>query len=113
MEHGFDMIKVTRLNQTELIINAEKIEFIEAIPDTIITLSSGKKVMVAESVDLNSIQGDDATLSNERTCIAPRARRAAAARASRAQGGRSSSLLQGSWDNRDTSHRECGRLGVG
>ncbi len=45
------MITVTRLNQTELIINAEKIEFIEAIPDTIITLSSGKKVMVAESVD--------------------------------------------------------------
>ena len=34
-----------------IIINAEKIEFIEAIPDTIITLSSGKKVMVAESVD--------------------------------------------------------------
>jgi flagellar protein FlbD len=51
MDDDFDMIKVTRLNQTEMIINAEKIEFIEAIPDTIITLSSGKKVMVAESVD--------------------------------------------------------------
>ena len=51
MDDDFDMIKVTRLNQAEMIINAEKIEFIEAIPDTIITLSSGKKVMVAESVD--------------------------------------------------------------
>ena len=51
MDDDFDMIKVTRLNQTEMIINAEKIEFIEATPDTIITLSSGKKVMVAESVD--------------------------------------------------------------
>jgi|GEM_PF-142236 flagellar protein FlbD len=51
MDNGFDMINVTRLNQTEMIINAEKIEFIEATPDTIITLSSGKKVMVAESVD--------------------------------------------------------------
>ena len=51
MDDDFDMRKVTRLNQTEMIINAEKIEFIEAIPDTIITLSSGKKVMVAESVD--------------------------------------------------------------
>lgn len=46
------MIKLTRLNQSELVINAEMIEFVEAIPDTIVTLASGKKVMVAEAVDL-------------------------------------------------------------
>ena len=45
------MIKLTRLNETELVVNAEMIEFVEAIPDTIITLASGKKVMVAEPVD--------------------------------------------------------------
>ena len=45
------MIKLTRLNQKELMVNAEMIEFVEAIPDTIVTLTSGKKLMVAESVD--------------------------------------------------------------
>jgi flagellar protein FlbD len=33
-------------------VNAEMIEFIEATPDTIITLISGKKIMVGEAVDL-------------------------------------------------------------
>ena len=45
------MIRLTRLNDTEFIINAEMIEFVEAIPDTIISLQSGKKVMVVEPVD--------------------------------------------------------------
>jgi flagellar protein FlbD len=45
------MIKVTRLNQSELIVNAELIEFIEQTPDTIITLLTGRKVMVRESAD--------------------------------------------------------------
>lgn len=45
------MIKVTRINDTELVINAELIEFVEATPDTIISLTTGKKVMVKESTD--------------------------------------------------------------
>ncbi len=45
------MIRLTRLNQNELVINAEMIEFVEAIPDTIVTLQSGKKIMVFEPVD--------------------------------------------------------------
>jgi len=45
------MIRLTRLNDTEFIINAEMIEFVEATPDTIISLQSGKKVMVVEPVD--------------------------------------------------------------
>lgn len=45
------MIKLTRLNDTQLVINAEMIEFVEAIPDTIVSLVSGKKIMVSESVD--------------------------------------------------------------
>ena len=46
------MIRVTRLNGSEIMVNAEMIEFIEATPDTIITLVSGKKIMVGEAVDL-------------------------------------------------------------
>ena len=45
------MIKVTRLNDTELVINAELIEFVESTPDTIISLTTGKKIMVKESTD--------------------------------------------------------------
>lgn len=46
------MIRVTRLNHAEIIVNAEMIEFVEATPDTMITLESGKRLMVAESVDV-------------------------------------------------------------
>lgn len=45
------MIKVTRLNHQELVINAEHIEFVEATPDTVISLVSGKKMVVSEGVD--------------------------------------------------------------
>ena len=45
------MIKLMRLNDSKLVINAEMIEFVEAIPDTIVSLVSGKKIMVTESVD--------------------------------------------------------------
>jgi len=45
------MIKLTRLNESEVVVNAEMIEFVEAIPDTILSLVSGKKIMVSESVD--------------------------------------------------------------
>jgi len=45
------MIKLTRLNAKELVVNAELIEFVEATPDTIVSMVSGKKVMVTESVD--------------------------------------------------------------
>ena len=45
------MIKVTRINDTDLVINADLIEFVETTPDTIISLTTGKKVMVKESTD--------------------------------------------------------------
>ncbi len=43
------MIRVTRLNGSELVINADLIEFVEAIPDTIVSLVTGKKIMIKES----------------------------------------------------------------
>lgn len=43
------MIEVTRLNGSKVIINADLIERIEESPDTIITLTSGNKIVVKES----------------------------------------------------------------
>ena len=40
------MIEVTRLNDTKVIINADLIEKVEESPDTIITLTSGNKIIV-------------------------------------------------------------------
>jgi flagellar protein FlbD len=45
------MIKVTRLNGKEFVVNAEQIEFAEETPDTVITLISGKKIVVNENID--------------------------------------------------------------
>ncbi len=43
------MITVSRLDGSELVINAELIESIEATPDTHLSLSDGKKLIVRES----------------------------------------------------------------
>ncbi len=45
------MIKVTRLNKTSFVVNTDLIEFIEETPNTVITLTTGKKIIVAESID--------------------------------------------------------------
>jgi flagellar protein FlbD len=45
------MIRVTRLNGEEIVINDDLIEFIESTPDTIISLTDGKKIMVKENPD--------------------------------------------------------------
>lgn len=44
------MIPVTRLNGKQLIINAFLIESMESTPDTIITLTTGKKIIVLEQI---------------------------------------------------------------
>ena len=44
------MIELTKLQDQKIVINAELIEFVEATPDTMITTSSGKKVIVKETV---------------------------------------------------------------
>ncbi len=45
------MIDLRMINGTHIILNSDLIEFIEATPDTVISLSTGKKLMVKESVD--------------------------------------------------------------
>lgn len=43
------MVQVTRFNKEEILINAELIEIIEATPDTVITMTTGKKFVVKET----------------------------------------------------------------
>lgn len=43
------MIEVTKLNDVKISLNAEMIEMVEEIPDTVITLTTGKKIFVKES----------------------------------------------------------------
>ena len=45
------MIEVTRLHNQKIVINADLIEFVEETPDTMITTTTGKKLLVRESVD--------------------------------------------------------------
>ncbi len=44
------MINLTRLNQSSITLNAIYIERLEATPDTVVTLTSGKKIHVLESI---------------------------------------------------------------
>ena len=46
------MIKVTKLNGELFYVNPYEIEFIEETPDTVISLKSGKKVLVAEKAQV-------------------------------------------------------------
>ena len=48
---GYGMIDVTRLNGKSLVINCELIEFIEETPDTVITFTTGTKIVVTESAE--------------------------------------------------------------
>jgi len=43
------MILVSRINGEEFYINPDAIEFLEETPDTVVSLASGRKVVVAES----------------------------------------------------------------
>lgn len=45
------MIQVTGMNQKQFILNADHIEKIEEMPETIITLTNGKKYIVLESIE--------------------------------------------------------------
>jgi flagellar protein FlbD len=45
------MIRLTRLNNRSLVVNAELIKFIENAPDTVITLVTGEKIVVRETAD--------------------------------------------------------------
>jgi flagellar protein FlbD len=51
MNGTLEMIKLTRFDGSEVAVNAELIKFVEAAPDTIVTLTSDQKLLVLETVD--------------------------------------------------------------
>ncbi len=45
------MIKLTHLSGEVFLLNADLIQYVEARPDTFITLTNGQRIVVAESMD--------------------------------------------------------------
>ncbi|QDS95858.1 Flagellar protein (FlbD) [Roseimaritima multifibrata] len=45
------MIKLSRLDGEPFILNADLIRYVESRPDTFITLTTGERLVVAESMD--------------------------------------------------------------
>jgi flagellar protein FlbD len=45
------MISLTRLNGRELVVNGDLICYMEAAPDTVLTLTNGLKLVVRESCE--------------------------------------------------------------
>lgn len=45
------MIKLTKLNNQALAVNADLIKFVEQAPDTVLTLISGEKIVVRENAE--------------------------------------------------------------
>jgi flagellar protein FlbD len=45
------MIELSKLNGKHFVLNAEYIETIEETPDTVITLTNGKKIMVKDNIN--------------------------------------------------------------
>ena len=43
------MIEVTRFDDRAVVINADLIKFVERTPDTIVTLTTGEKILVRET----------------------------------------------------------------
>ncbi len=46
---GVHMIEVTKLNGVKILVNPSLFEIVEETPDTVITLTTGKKIIVKES----------------------------------------------------------------
>jgi flagellar protein FlbD len=49
--YGDAMVKLTKLNGREFVLNSDLIKFIEETPDTIITLRDQEKIIVRETAD--------------------------------------------------------------
>ena len=43
------MIEVTNINGVKVLVNPDLIELVEETPDTVLTLTTGKKIIVKES----------------------------------------------------------------
>lgn len=45
------MIKLTRMNGEEFVLNAELIQYVDSRPDTFVTLTTSERVIVKEPVE--------------------------------------------------------------
>ena len=45
------MIVLAKLNDVEIVVNSDYIEIMQETPDTTITLTTGRKIIVKEAVD--------------------------------------------------------------
>ena len=45
------MIRLTRLNGEPFVLNAELIRYVEELPDTYVTLTTGERIVVRESME--------------------------------------------------------------
>ena len=45
------MITVTKINDRDIVVNCDLIELIESTPDTTLTTTTGRKIIVLESVE--------------------------------------------------------------
>ena len=45
----FGLIELTKINNVKITVNADIIELVEETPDTVVTLTTGKKIIVKES----------------------------------------------------------------
>jgi flagellar protein FlbD len=45
------MIRLTRLNGQQFVMNAEKIRTVESTPDTVVCCETGEKLMVKETLE--------------------------------------------------------------
>lgn len=61
------MIELTKFNGMKFTVNADKIEFVEETPDTVISLTTGKKIIVKESRQ----EVTDLVISYKRNIYAP------------------------------------------
>lgn len=43
------MVEVTKINGVKVLVNPDLIELVEETPDTVLTLTTGKKIIVKES----------------------------------------------------------------
>jgi len=45
------MIRLTRFNHQELVVNSDLIEHVESTPDTVVSMTTGQKFMVRETTE--------------------------------------------------------------
>ena len=67
------MIKLEKLNGSEVVVNAELIESVEATPDTVINLATGNRFLVRNPVDdvIAKVIEYKTKVYSERKCVNP------------------------------------------